>query len=69
MKDDWNRWAGYKGGDLVRPDLRRSVSQRTAVERDMELAVLAEALGREWRRSQGRMNVAIRNALDVLAAR
>lgn len=64
----WNRWAGYRGDDLERPDLKQR-ENRSSVDRDSELATVAEALGREWRRSGGVVTPAVRAGLDALAAR
>lgn len=66
MSDAWNRWAGYHGDDLERPDTKRK--KRNAIDRDAEYSVIAESLGRAWRRSGGHMTPEIRAALDALAA-
>ena len=67
MSKDDNRWKGYEGDDLVRPVTTRKA--RCAVDRDAEYAVVAEALGREWRRSGRVLTPAIMAGLDALAAR
>lgn len=66
MSDEWNRWAGYKGADLERPVTKRK--PRTAVDRDAEFAVAAEALGKEWRRTPSAVKAVVRRHTPTIAA-
>ena len=67
MTDSWNNWSGYRGDDMAPPDLRRK--QRTAVDRDVEYAVLARDLAREWRRGGGVLTPRLVAGLDALASK